>query len=188
MFWGQERRSIVPRCLSIGAPTSPALSNVLMHRLDVLFSAEAEKFGVVYTRYADDITVSGETAKPVLAFEKSIRRIIKSTKSPRLKFNDEKRGLYTKGQRRMVTGLVVTPIRSISIGRERKRLITVMLHKASIGQLSASDKSRLKGWLGFTLANEPDFIARMREKYGNDVVDASLAFHAPRRSELGLQV
>src|SRR5262249_21273688 len=31
LFWGQKRKSIVPCCLSIGAPTSPALSNVILY-------------------------------------------------------------------------------------------------------------------------------------------------------------
>jgi len=36
--------------------------------------------------------------------------------------------------------------------------------------------------LGFCLATEPDFIARMRRKYGNDVVDRVLAFTPPPRA------
>ncbi len=88
---------------------------------------------MIYTRYADDITVSGKNVEDVLRFEASFMRTIKATKSPVLASNDEKRGIYLKGQRRMVTGLIVTPTNEISIGRERKRLISVMLHKVLIG-------------------------------------------------------
>ena len=184
MFWGQQRRSITPRCLSIGAPTSPALSNILLYDLDVALSAEAQKLGATYTRYADDITLSAPSLDALKAFEKITRRAVKSLKSPRLTFNEEKYGLYKKGQRRLVTGLVVTPIGRVSVGRERKRLISSMLYRSSKESLDAAGRSRLKGLLGFCVANEPSFLNRMRTKYGNQTVDSALRFHAPKRAEM----
>jgi hypothetical protein len=41
-----------------GAPTSPRLSNLVNHRLDARLAGMAAKLGGVYTRYADDITIS----------------------------------------------------------------------------------------------------------------------------------
>jgi len=184
MFWGQQKRSITPRCLSIGAPTSPILSNILLYDLDVTLSTEAERLGATYTRYADDITISGPTLDIVQAFEKFTRRAVRSLKSPRLTFNDEKCGLYKKGQRRLVTGLVVTPVGGISVGRDRKRLISSMLYRSSKELLNQIERSRLKGLLGFCVANEPLFLNRMRAKYGDQTVDSALRFHAPKRSEM----
>lgn len=184
MFWGQQKRSITPRCLSIGAPTSPALSNILLYDLDVVLSAEADQLGATYTRYADDITISAPSLDVVKAFEKITRRAVKSLKSPRLTFNEEKCGLYKKGQRRLVTGLVVTPVGGISVGRDRKRLISSMLYRSSNGLLDQAGRSRLKGLLGFCVANEPSFLNRMRAKYGNQTIDSALRFHAPKRAEM----
>jgi retron-type reverse transcriptase len=184
MFWGETPRSVLPRCLSIGAPTSPALSNILLYDLDVTLAEAALKLNVQYTRYADDITISGPTTDAVLRFETIASKAIRSLKSPKLVFNEEKRGLYKKGQRRMVTGLIITPTRQISIGRERKRLISAMLHRSSRNLLNLLERSRLKGLLGFSVANEPQFVGRLREKYGNEVIDAALTFHAPLRQEL----
>ena len=185
MFWGQQKRSTIPRCLSIGAPTSPSLSNILLYEMDVALSAEAERVGIIYSRYADDITVSARTVDLIMSFEKFARRTVKAMKQPKLTFNEEKWGLYRKGQRRLVTGLVVTPVGGISVGRERKRLISSMLHRSSQEQLDQIERSRLKGLLGFCVANEPQFLGRMRQKYGNQVVDSALRFHAPKRSEIG---
>ena len=109
---------------------------------------------------------------------------IKGNCSAKLTFNEGKRGLYKKGQRRMVTGLILTPTRQVSIGRERKRLISAMLHRSSRNLLNPLERSRLKGFLGFSAANEPQFLGRMREKYGSDVVDAAMKFHAPLRHEV----
>lgn len=178
LFWGQ--RSSTPRCLSIGAPTSPALSNIIMYQLDRQLSEAAAQTRVTYTRYADDITASGRIIEDILEFERRAIRIIQATKSPTLRFNQEKRGIYLKGQKRMVTGLVITPPGVISIGRERKRLISVMLHKVALGTSDISHLSHLKGLLGFCIANEPNFVTRMRRKYGSAVIDNVLKFTPPQ--------
>lgn len=183
MFWGQQKRSHLPRCLSIGAPTSPMLSNILLYDFDCTLADEASRAGVIYTRYADDITASGNDVDKILTYEKFVRRAVKALKTPKLTFNEEKRGLYKKGQRRLVTGLVITPDGNISVGRERKRLISAMLNRFSHEALSLETRSQLKGLLGFCVANEPDFLGRLRVKYGDQLVDAALKFHAPSRSE-----
>lgn len=185
LFWGAKKKSIKPQCLSIGAPTSPALSNILMFALDNTLAATAADVGVVYTRYADDITISGPDIDQVRNFESAARKIIRAAKSPKLKFNEEKRGLFQSGDRRMVTGLVITPTKQISIGRARKREISALIHRSSLGQLDAKRRGYLKGILGFSLANEPEFVERMRAKYGNEAVDAALAYHVPKR-EIGI--
>jgi RNA-directed DNA polymerase len=184
LFWGETARSRQPRCLSIGAPTSPAISNLLLFGLDQQLTEAANAFGVAYTRYADDITASAPNVDSLKNFEKAARRIVKGQKTPKLTFNEEKRGLFRKGERRLVTGLVITPMQTVSVGRARKRLISAMLHRSSKGLLDPRERSELKGLLGFCVANEGGFVERMREKYGNTVVTSAMQFHAPRRREL----
>jgi RNA-directed DNA polymerase len=48
------------RHLPQGAPTSPALANLAAWRLDVRVAAAAARVGATYTRYADDLALSGE--------------------------------------------------------------------------------------------------------------------------------
>ena len=179
LFWGQ--RSRVPKCLSIGAPTSPILSNLLLYDLDAKLSEAADRVGLAYTRYADDITVSANRLEDIARFEAIARSAVEKMRSPRLTFNDEKRGIYTMGQRRMVTGLVLTPTHAISIGRQRKRLISAMLHKVALNEIDLERLAQLKGFLGFCVANEPEFVSRMRVKYGNAVIDRVLQYEIPRR-------
>ncbi|WP_395711736.1 retron St85 family RNA-directed DNA polymerase [Reyranella sp.] len=180
LFWGRGTNE--PRCLSIGAPTSPILSNILLFDLDKRLFEAAKVCLVSYTRYADDITVSAGSIESVTKFEVMARSIVRRLPSPRLIFNDEKRGIFTKGQRRLVTGLVLTPTKNISIGRGRKRLISAMLHRVMLDTSDVDSRAKLKGLLGFCIANEPSFIGRMRAKYGNATIDSALSFEIPRRS------
>jgi RNA-directed DNA polymerase len=130
------------------------------------------------------MTASADTIEQLERFERATRRTIRAMRHPRLTLNEEKRGLYLKGQRRMVTGLIVTPDREISIGRERKRLISAMLHRASHALLGGAEMGRLKGLLGFCLATEAAFIGRMRAKYGDDVIERVLRFRVGKRKDL----
>lgn len=179
-FWGQG--GYQAKCLSIGAPSSPMLSNILMFEIDEKISEIARHGSVAYTRYADDITLSGETIDQVLKVEAELRKIVARSRSPKLAFNDVKRGVYTKGQRRMVTGLVLTPERKVSIGRGRKRMISALVHRYTLGALDADETAKLKGYLAFAVATEKTFVESMRTKYGTEVIDKILKTHIPKKS------
>lgn len=172
LFWSIGSR--VAKCLSIGAPTSPTVSNIIMFEFDQQVAEIANTFGVGFSRYADDITISGCSSEQVLKVERALARVLQETKSSRLKFNDRKRGLFSRGSRQMVTGLILTPDGKISLGRERKRMISALLHRFSNGDLDTSGVDKLKGFVGFSLANEPAFVERMRVKYGNELIDRVL--------------
>ena len=51
--------------LPTGAPTSPAIANQVLSRADRSIRKAAEAKNVCYTRYADDLTFSGDGHEPV---------------------------------------------------------------------------------------------------------------------------
>ncbi|SIO61458.1 RNA-directed DNA polymerase [Burkholderia sp. GAS332] len=55
----QERQRYRNRHLPQGAPTSPALANLCAFRLDLRLAGLARSLGATYTRYADDLALSG---------------------------------------------------------------------------------------------------------------------------------
>ena len=57
-YWRLGSRLATPH-LPQGAPTSPALANLAAFSLDRRMSGLAEKLGARYTRYADDLVLSG---------------------------------------------------------------------------------------------------------------------------------
>ena len=89
-----------------GAPTSPILTNAICDRLDHKLCGLARRFGLNYSRYADDITFSSmhNVYQEGSDFRKELERIIKNQN---FKMNYSKTRLQNKDKRQEVTGLVV---------------------------------------------------------------------------------
>lgn len=171
LFWLNYNTKAL--CLAIGAPSSPMVSNAIMYQIDEAILEAMNLIGVNYTRYADDLTFSGASIEVLEAAEQSVRALIAETKSPRLTLNEKKRGIYTRGMKRMVTGVKLTPQGNVSLGRERKRQISSAVFRAKIGNVSVAQLKITRGWLAFANAVEPEFLDRLRKKYGQ-VVDRLL--------------
>lgn len=90
-----------------GAPTSPIITNMICNTLDRRLAGLAKRFGLHYTRYADDITFS--SMHYVYAedgeFRKELARIINGQG---FTINDAKTRLQKLGSRQEVTGIIVT--------------------------------------------------------------------------------
>lgn len=168
LFWGAGGPA--PRMLSIGAPTSPSISNLVCLRLDQWLSEQANERGLTVTRYADDIAVSGPNLPILRKFERDFEALLKRNRGLNLELNNKKRGIYGPGERKMVTGLILTPEGQVSIGRERKREIHALVHQCRVGNASPDVIMKTKGMLAFTKMAEIEFFERVREKYGNHVI------------------
>ena len=75
LFWRRKREAGL--LLSIGAPRSPVLSNILLYDFDVEVSALCAARGVTYTRYADDLTFSTDEPNVLREIEEQIPVICK---------------------------------------------------------------------------------------------------------------
>lgn len=85
-----------------GAPTSPMLSNLITKKLDRRIAGFTKKQNIRYTRYADDLTFSGDFDEGyVIRFTKSILN------SEGFAINDSKTRVRLRNQRQEVTGIVV---------------------------------------------------------------------------------
>jgi RNA-directed DNA polymerase len=100
-----------------GSPCSPVISELIAHILDLRLVRIAKKFGVTYTRYADDITFStgkrefpaglaAVDAKNPEIWHLSDELIDKIVHSG-FAINNNKTRMHFRGSRQMVTGLVV---------------------------------------------------------------------------------
>lgn len=156
--------------LSVGAPSSPLLSNSIMYEFDCMMHAWCEGRGLTYTRYADDLTFSTNEKGLCFEIERAILGILNGIEYPRLSLNDSKTIHVSKKGSRRITGIVVNNGGQLSLGRDKKRLISAMIHGFMQGRLDAVDVPKLQGLLGFAEDVEPLFCSRMRAKYGIKVM------------------
>lgn len=98
-----------------GSPASPMITNIVCLKLDKRLSKLAEKFHAAYSRYADDITFSGD---------KGITKLIPVAKEIILQegfqVNEKKTRILLAGERQEVTGLTVNGT-TVKVSREYKR-------------------------------------------------------------------
>ncbi len=161
-------------CLSIGAPSSPVLSNTIMYDFDSEIFAWCAQNDITYTRYADDLTFSTSIKGIAGNIEPFIRNVIRKLSYPSLRLNDKKTTHLSKKYQRRITGIIINNEGHISLGRKRKREISALIHRFSLGMLSELETCRLQGLLGFAKDVEPLFVARMRAKYKSSLIEEIL--------------
>ena len=85
-----------------GAPTSPAISNIILRDFDMAIGSWCAQRKITYTRYCDDMTFSGDF-KP----EDVIPVVKDELRKLGFFLNDRKTKVARSNQRQLVTGLVV---------------------------------------------------------------------------------
>lgn len=116
-----EERTVLPQ----GSPTSPTLTNILCKKLDRRLAGLANRFGVTYTRYADDITFSSpHNIYADEEFNKELKRIIEEDQ--KLVINPKKTRLQKAGYRQEATGLVVND--KVNVRRRYVKQIRMWLY------------------------------------------------------------
>jgi hypothetical protein len=87
-----------------GACTSPIISNIVAYKLDYRLFKLAQKNNIKYTRYADDITFSGNSNIITKKLYSLIKKIIEEEG---FKVNEKKVHFSSKSFRQEVTGLII---------------------------------------------------------------------------------
>ena len=108
-----------------GAPTSPLLTNAVCDTLDRRLHGLSKRFGLHYSRYADDITFSSmhNVYQPCGDFRKELERI---TTDQHFTINEKKTRLRHCSSRQEVTGLTVG--QKINVTRKYVKDIRAILH------------------------------------------------------------
>lgn len=117
--------SVTNFVLPQGAPTSPLLTNAVCDTLDRRLHGLAKRFGLHYSRYADDITFSSmhNVYQPESIFRKELERIITDQ---HFTINENKTRLNHCSKRQEVTGLTVGA--KINVSRKYVKDIRAILH------------------------------------------------------------
>lgn len=168
LFW--KPKGTQKLCLSIGAPSSPMVSNILMFEFDERVAKFCSKHEIMYTRYADDLSFSANVSSKLKEVEDFITKICKESRSPKLALNPEKLVRVSRKRSRRITGLVITNDAKISLGHDKKREIRAGIHHFVTGRLSNDQSLKLRGMLAYVKSVEPSFLGRLRKKYGSETI------------------
>lgn len=157
-----------------GAPTSPMLANLVCRVLDVELKKIADREGLIYTRYADDMTFSG-VIKNREAATTIINEISKIVGKYGFGINLQKTNIAKNGGRKIVTGLSVED-GVLRLPRCYKDTIRQELHflklyglKDHCSQINQKDHlsylMRLIGRIRYAASIEPEVGAGMMAKF-----------------------
>ena len=150
------------KCLPQGSPTSPALSNIIASRMDDRLVGLAKKYNLTYTRYADDLTFSGDFI-PEEDFLSKLNTIVLREG---FALNVKKTRFVGEGKRKIVTGVSISSGVKLTIPKAKKREIRknvyfvltkgVTEHQRAIGSKHPVYVKCLLGQLSYWLSVEPD--------------------------------
>lgn len=157
--------------ITIGAPSSPILSNAILYNFDAYWANRAKELTVTYTRYADDLYFSTNEPNILSKVLEELRESLSLLDWPKLRINDAKTIFTSRKRKRVVTGLVLSSTNTISIGREKKRHIRSLIHQFILGKLPERDISYLKGYLSYAVNIESAFLEALKAKYGEGVLE-----------------
>jgi hypothetical protein len=133
-----------------GAPSSPDIANIICRPLDARLRGLCARHDWVYTRYCDDLTISGSGA--VGGVMKSIRAIVEDEG---FCLNDRKTRVLRRGDRQEVTGLVVNE--KPNVPRPLRRRIRAIFHQAKVDpDGSVAKLHQLYGYRGFLSMVSPE--------------------------------
>jgi len=143
-----------------GAPTSPAITNIIMYDFDETVGAFCSNRQIAYTRYCDDMTFSGD-------FDE--RELIRFVKDELCKLGlflkKSKTAVICEDKRQTVTGIVVN--KKMNVAKKYKKKIRQEMYYIKkfgvdehVRKIGISDKERyirsLKGRIAFVLQTTPN--------------------------------
>lgn len=151
-----------------GSPASPMLSNIVNLKLDARLAALAESYEASYSRYADDLTFSGNCGiKKLISISEKILTDEGYT------INKKKTRISYKHQRQEVTGIIVNG-EKLRISKKYKRALNqeiyycikfgVKHHMEKTNNSKAFYKEHLYGKAYFVNMIEPEVGKAMLEK------------------------
>lgn len=118
------RLCCLDNCLPQGAPTSPYLSNLFAKRLDKRIGIYCINNKLRYSRYSDDITISGDISEDKIPKIKGF--VFHVLQDFNLSLNAEKTQVLRKSNRQIVTGIIVND--KLSVGHKNKHKIRQELY------------------------------------------------------------
>lgn len=157
-----------------GFSTSPDIANFVSYRMDRRIAGLCRRHGLVYTRYADDLTFSPAASDTVITPQKLLFKIRLIVADEGFRINERKVAVMRAGRRKRVTGLVIGDNGSVNIPRRVRRLLRSAVHHWP--QQTPERKASIRGWISYLNSVDPVYAAQLEA----GIIDAQI--HAETRN------
>ncbi|MCK8687914.1 reverse transcriptase domain-containing protein [Pseudomonas umsongensis] len=164
-----------------GFPTSPAISNACLNEFDKKFVAWCNENNLIYTRYADDLIVSGKGEEKMHQLTPKISEILRGEFDGRIKLNAQKTKFIRPGEKVRILGVAILPNGKVSVDGRLKKHSEIAMHylikdkKIFSSFLKEEDLEKalkkFSGQLNYINTVDPTFLDKLRKKYGSTAVD-----------------
>jgi RNA-directed DNA polymerase len=150
-----------------GAPSSPALANLSAYRLDRRLAGLAASLGARYSRYADDLVLSGDGRLRA----RGVRTLVAEIAAEEgFRVNVAKTNLMTRAGRQRVAGIVVNE--HPNLARPEYDRLKSILHDAERHGATAANRRRhpafpdhVRGRIAWLESLQPERGARLRDRF-----------------------
>jgi len=171
--WARLGRMLAHPHLPQGAPTSPALANLVAFRLDRRLTGLAEAMGARYSRYADDLTFSG--SRGLLRHAAVLRAgVAETVLDEGFAVSARKTAVATRAGRQRVCGIVVNERPNVARGEYDE--LKAILHNAARNGPHAENRAgvpdfraHLLGRISWVESLNPERGLKLRERYARIV-------------------
>ncbi|MCE5364134.1 retron St85 family RNA-directed DNA polymerase [Pseudomonas anguilliseptica] len=170
LFWCPSKTTGGRLILSIGAPSSPLVSNFFMYKFDGAVQVLCAEREIKYTRYADDLTFSTNQKNTLFELPRLIEIQLMTLFGSEIRVNRKKTKFSSTAHNRHVTGITISNDQKLSLGRSRKRYIKHLVHQYILNKLDPEHTQHLRGLLSFAKHVEPSFLHSLAKKYSTELI------------------
>jgi RNA-directed DNA polymerase len=166
--------------LPVGFSTSPGISNAVLRAFDQAMQADCLQRGLIYTRYSDDLVISGQDANAVAEAPVLCETHFAATMNGEFQLRPEKSRFLHVGRKVKLLGMVLLPNGLVSIDAATKSEIEVLVHfyrrdKDRFAALAEGNEqkaeARLSGLLNYVNTVDQAYLEKLRRKFGAAVID-----------------
>jgi RNA-directed DNA polymerase len=147
------------RHLPQGAPTSPALSNIVFKEIDDEITNYCKTKLVVYSRYADDLVFSCNTKNTLVEIYSFVNSLLRKSS---FNINRTKTKYFSGKGRMVITGININEGR-LSVKKEIKRNLRSNLYNVIVKNNLLINKNSVAGYLSFIRDIEPEYYVKLKD-------------------------
>ncbi|MBR7783126.1 reverse transcriptase domain-containing protein [Undibacterium luofuense] len=179
----------IDNALPVGLPCSAPISNAVL----LLFDNEIEKIcaqrNLIYTRYSDDIIISGMERSSLDGIDKQVRGSLEVIYNNKFSINIAKTKFFKVGNKISILGVNILPNGKVTPDKSKKEELEILLHfyltdrdkfisrasemkRGNKNTLSEEDCLNLLGGnLNYVDSIDKDYTDKLRRKFGVVTID-----------------